>query len=148
MNEEYETSAFGSNDMSNNYFKDNLKNAGVAPVVPKKGPTFDITSALGAANKYSGYDYANTEQFNKDLLAIADPKERTQFLKNKTQFDAINAGPDYMGMAGVGMSAFNAYNNYQANKTNQKLANAQIGSLESNIANKNAFLSGTKSAFA
>lgn len=99
------------------------------------------TEALAKAGYGADFDWSNANQLDlnkrKSILAEEQLNQANSF--------------DWAGGAGLAMSAFDTFGSggsLDVGKANIDLANIQIAALKSNIENKNAFLSGTKSAFA
>lgn len=99
------------------------------------------TEALAKAGYGADFDWANANQLDLD--------KRKSILAEE-QLNQANSF-DWAGGAGLAMSAFDTFGpggSLDVGKANIDLANTQIDALKNNIKNKNAFLSGTKSAFA
>ena len=106
---------------------------------------FDINnpmSSLGANyfNPQTAFNYNAIPKVPSGLEA-----QQAKYLEGLT--NKMNT-PDYMGYANTALSAFGAWDQYNANKQNAKTQNEQMALLKRQQANSEAYKSGVTSAFA
>lgn len=105
------------------------------------GYTYDVTKGIDTIGGIG------EGSLNQGLTNVQAPGIGGSLDYSKGADNSIFGDMNYMDMGKLGISAFDAYNKYQANKTNKRLVDAQIGNLAANRAARNQFVSGTQSAF-